>query len=176
MPLSNEIKSKESKGYHRMLIIKPLIHSFVEIVSELDMPVSESITGQCRAPQKGYDMHLPSKESLTISHEHREYMVLDKRPRNQIREENQHSFKGIVQGLEYRLVLAERLSNRGVDYEDLPLCWRESIFINWANWPELGDKRGFYAEGSRGDVARLFWDTTGGQQLCVGPQYGSIFK
>ena len=131
MPLSSEIKSKESKGYHRMLIIKPLIHSFVEIVSELDMPVSESITGQCRAPQKGYDMHLPSKESLTISHEHREYMVLDKRPRNQIREENQHSFKGIVQGLENRLATsAERLSH--ADYEDLLSCWRGSISITWA--------------------------------------------
>ena len=56
MPLSNEIESKESKAYHRMLIIKPLIHSFKEIVSELDVPVSESITGQRSALQRGHDV------------------------------------------------------------------------------------------------------------------------
>ena len=39
-------------------------------------------------------------------------MVLNDRSRNQIREEDQHGFKGIVQGLEYRLpTSAERLSH-----------------------------------------------------------------
>jgi len=94
-------------------------------------------------------------------------------PRNQIREEGQLSFNGIVQSLEYRLATwAERLSHG----EDLPSCWRGSIFIPWVKWRVWGDERGFYAKGSRGDVARLFRDITAGQQLCEGPRYKSIFK
>lgn len=100
-------------------------------------------------------------------------MVLNDRSRNQIREEDQHGFKGIVQGLEYRLpTSAERLSHG----KDLLSCWRGSIFITRAKWRILGDERGFYAKGSGGHVARLFWDITAGQWLCVSPQYGLIFK
>lgn len=99
-------------------------HSIEGITSKLNMPVFESITGQRSAPQKKNGVAPTQQKSLTIPHENREYIVSDEKPRNQIREGYQHSFKGVVQGLEYRLArLAERYSQSGTDYEDLLLCW-----------------------------------------------------
>lgn len=110
---------------------------------------------------------ITSKESLTIPHEHREYMVFDERPRNQIREEDQHSFQGIVQGLEYGLAKsAGRLSHVGAGYEGILSCWRGSIFITWAEWRVLGDERGSYAKGSRGVLLICFRHHSRTTALC----------